>query len=147
MFKYIFNIYLVTVLFYTQAGWCAEKQPVLKTASLSNILNEDAKAWDRDPFIGKLAKKRAVPLTSKLNGYKATKQVENEEEINLQGIIQSDNTYHALINGRALKTGDMIGTTRIQQINRYQVVLQNAKKEKIVYDIYQGKLDKDRGKK
>jgi len=66
-------------------------------------------------------------------------------EINLQGILQSGKVFHALINGRVVKSGDKLDGVTIKEIGRFQVVVQNEKREKITYDIYQGRID--RGKK
>ena len=69
----------------------------------------------------------------------------DSQEINLQGILQSGKAFHALINGRVVKKGDKLDGVIIKKISRFQVVVQNGKRENITYDIYQGRID--RGKK
>jgi hypothetical protein len=73
------------------------------------------------------------------------KMQDQYQEIQLQGIMQAGKAFHALINGRTVKAGDRVGGSTINHISRYQVVLLNERKEKVIYDIYQGRID--RGKK
>lgn len=110
-------------------------------------VNGDAVTWRRDPFIGDL-KKGGGPTATKGTTLKtgaALPKLEQEQDIQLQGIMQVDKKFHALINGRSVKAGDTIRGVTIKQISRYQVVVLNEHKEKIIYDIYQGRID--RGKK
>jgi hypothetical protein len=66
-------------------------------------------------------------------------------DLNIQGIMQADRKFHALINGRTVKAGDVIDGYTIKEIHRYTVVVLNERKERVTYDIYQGRID--RGKK
>jgi hypothetical protein len=145
-----FNILfaLLPLILCSQISEGAVKTAAQPATSNASVINEDSSPWRRDPFIGKTKKLPAANTgTPKLNGYKTGITTVQDEEISLQGIMKTDNAYHALINGRVVKAGNNIGTLVIKQISRYQVVLQNEKKERLVYDIYQGRIDKDRGKK
>ena len=110
-------------------------------------ISADPGIWRRDPFIGSM-KKGAVTLPVKTIQLKTAAGVQMQDqyqEIQLQGIMQAGKAFHALINGRTVKTGDRVGGSTINHISRYQVVLLNERKEKVIYDIYQGRID--RGKK
>lgn len=111
-------------------------------------VNEDSGAWRRrNPFIednktgGGTA---AAKNISRKPGAGIRKHI-LDDDIHVQGIMQADRKFHALINGRTVKAGDRIGGVTIKEINRYSVVVLNEQKEKIIYDIYQGRID--RGKK
>jgi hypothetical protein len=124
----------------------AARSTAVSAAPLTPVsVNEDPGTWRRDPFIGSV-KKGVVPPAAKgiqlKNDSGLSKQ---EQEIQLQGIMQADKAFHALINGRNVKAGDTIGGVTIKEISRFRVVVINERKEKIIYDIYQGRID--RGKK
>ena len=116
-------------------------------------VGKDSEAWRRsNPFIDtgksgtgpaltKPVLSRSVPLKS---GAKSSGHFQ-DGNLNVQGIMQADRKFHALINGRAVKAGDVIDGYTVKEIHRYNVVLLNERKEKIIYDIYQGRID--RGKK
>lgn len=119
-----------------------EKSAAPPTVTGSQPVSGDATPWRRDPFIVKVKNTSTAKSMPLKIGDGPLKQ---EEDIQLQGIMQADRAFHALINGRVVKTGDTIGGTVIKHISRYQVVVQNVSKEKVIYDIYQGRID--RGKK
>lgn len=139
------------------AGFCAFA-PVITIVSSSMAasvapaahisINEDSGAWRRkNPFIenskngvGTVTTKN-IPLKP---GTGIPKHIQ-DGDIHVQGIMQADRKFHALINGRTVKAGDIIGGVTVKEIHRYNVVVVNERKEKIVYDIYQGRID--RGKK
>jgi hypothetical protein len=106
--------------------------------------SEDSGTWRRDPFIGSVKKgegpqaAKGIPLKT---GAGASKQ-EQEQNFQLQGIMLAGKRFHALINGRSVKVGDTIGGVTVKQISRYQVIVLNERKEKIIYDIYQGRIDR-----
>lgn len=112
-------------------------------------VSEDSGAWRRsNPFIdssksGGLSAPAAGTIPVKPDGI-LPKQPQ-DGDIHLQGIMQADRRFHALINGRTVKSGDTIAGYTVKEIHRYHVVLLNGRKEKIIYDIYQGRID--RGKK
>ena len=81
---------------------------------------------------------KGIPLKT---GAGASKQ-EQEQNFQLQGIMLAGKRFHALINGRSVKVGDTISGVTVKQISRYQVVVLNERKEKIIYDIYQGRIDR-----
>lgn len=107
-------------------------------------VSQDPGSWRRDPFIGgikkgvTLNKAKVVPVKKTVDFYK---QNTDQWGIELQGIIQTEKTFHALINGRTVKIGDTIAGVTIKEISRFKVVLLNERKEKIIYDIYQGRMD------
>ncbi len=112
-------------------------------------ISTDSGSWRREPFIGSTKKSDAPPTTKNMLLKPSAKLLKPEreqgQEIRIQGIMQTDKAFHALINGRNVKAGDTIGGVTIKHISRYQVVVLNELKEKIIYDIYQGRID--RGKK
>lgn len=105
----------------------------------------DSGKWRRDPFLGNNAKTVRQPTVKTTPGIKMEQEAFDSQEINLQGILQSGKAFHALINGRVVKKGDKLDGVIIKKISRFQVVVQNGKRENITYDIYQGRID--RGKK
>jgi hypothetical protein len=105
----------------------------------------DAGTWRRDPFIGSFRKSTVAPSVKTISQKNATEFQLQDQDIQLQGIMLTDKTFHALINGRSVKAGDRIAGVTITHISRYQVVVINERKEKVIYDIYQGRID--RGKK
>ncbi len=108
-------------------------------------VNKDSGKWRRDPFIGNNTKTVKQQTAKTVTGIKLMPESTALPEINLQGILQSGKVFHALINGRVVKSGDKLDGVIIKEISRFQVVVQNEKREKITYDIYQGRID--RGKK
>lgn len=113
-------------------------------------LSADQGAWRRDPFAGSgraPAAKSAANNAAKISNGKAVvspiKQLhEAEHEFQLQGIIQSGASYHALINGRTVKNGDSIAGVTIKEISRFKVTVLNTRKETITYDVYQGRINR-----
>ena len=99
-------------------------------------VSEDQGTWRRDPFIGSVKKGDAQPaakgISSKAGAKLANPDQEQGQDIQLQGIMLVDKAFHALINGRSVKTGDTIGGVTIKQISRYEVVVFNERKEKII---------------
>jgi hypothetical protein len=85
---------------------------------------------------------RKSPAAISPAGKKAVAESSDSTDINLQGIMQADKSYHALINGRVFKVGDKIGRLTIFEISRYRVVVQNHNKEKNIYDIHKGKINR-----
>jgi hypothetical protein len=55
--------------------------------------------------------------------------------------MKSNNHYYAIINGRTVKPGDKVDGWSIAEISRYRVTIRRDK-EKQIYDIYQGKIDR-----
>jgi hypothetical protein len=109
-------------------------------------VSEDSGAWRRDPFIGAVKKGEGTSSTKGLpvkglTGY-SKQQKEQAEDIHLQGIMQTDRAFHALINGRTVKTGDAISGVTVKEISRHRVVVLNENKEIIIFDIYQGRIDR-----
>lgn len=123
--------------------------PVVSPApTLHNTVQEDSGAWRRkNPFIESsqksvvLASPGSTPIKT---GAKFSGSL-RDGDLNIQGIMQTDRKFHALINGRTVKAGDVIDGFTIKEIHRYSVVVLNERKEKITYDIYQGRIN--RGKK
>jgi hypothetical protein len=134
------------LFFLCATGTDAAQPPVTYAVPQSRVsVAEDPGPWRRDPFIGSINKggspngTGAVPLKS------GTGLHAQDLDIRLQGIMQVDGAFHALINGRSVKAGDSISGVTIREISRHQVVVLTDRKEKIIYDIYQGRID--RGKK
>jgi len=122
------------------------QRPATSTASLTPVsVSEDPGTWRRDPFIGSLKKGDGMPSAKGIPLKTGAGLPNQEQDIQLQGIMQAGKGFHALINGRSVKTGDTFGSATVKQISRYRVVLLNERKENIIYDIYQGRID--RGKK
>lgn len=119
--------------------------PQASPQSQHKTVPEDIGKWRRDPFIGTGAIKNNVPKAALPAEKKQLTEPPGSTEINLQGIMRADKAFHALINGRVVKTGDKLDGVTIKEISLFLVVVQNDKKEKVTYDIYQGRID--RGKK
>ncbi|MFA7402711.1 MAG: hypothetical protein WC007_01860 [Pelobacteraceae bacterium] len=108
-------------------------------------IREDSGSWRRDPFIGSLKKGDHPPTAKTIQQNRpgaALPKREQDMDIQLQGILQTGTSFHALINGRTVKAGDTFGAVTVKQISRYQAVLLNERNEKIIYDIYQGRIDR-----
>jgi hypothetical protein len=144
-YKYIIAAVSAGFIFCFQAALAAQAPVIKQVTSLSG--NEDSAKWRRDPFMANKKNVTGTPALKTIPIKKAAAETKKEQEIDidLQGIMQSDNSFHALINGRNVKTGDTIDGITIKEISRFNVVGINERKEKVIYDIYQGRID--RGKK
>lgn len=109
------------------------------------VINEDPVKWRRDPFIENMKAGSSPQATTSTRKAAVTALQKQEYEFELQGIMQVDGTFHAMINGTAVKVGDKIGGITIKEISRFKVVGISESKEKIICDIYQGRIN--RGKK
>jgi hypothetical protein len=110
------------------------------------IVNEDPVSWRREPFLSSIKKVSGAPpakiISLKKNAGYPKQSPDQEQDIQLQGIMQADNAFHALINGRSVKAGDHINGVIVKEVSRFKVVVLNSRKEKITYDIYQGRIDR-----
>lgn len=125
----------------------AESAQTQNTAQQTQAVavSRDSGPWRREPFIGSSKKSTAAPTargSQLIPGKEPSGRHGLDEDIHLQGIMQADNAFHAMINGRSVKAGDTIGSTTIREISRFRVVVVNGRKEKVVYDIYQGRIDR-----
>ena len=121
----------------------AAQSPAPSAAAPTPVsVGEDSGTWRREPFIGSLKKGDGTPAAKAVQIKSSVGASKQELDIHLQGIMQADKKFHALINGRTVKAGDMIGGGIVKQITRYQVVLLTENKEQIVYDIYQGRIER-----
>ncbi|MBC7964119.1 MAG: hypothetical protein H7Y05_14390 [Steroidobacteraceae bacterium] len=125
-----------------QAGQAPPPTPTIYDHAHRDVIAEDGVKWRRDPFIGAGAKKVSIPTSTILSGKKSAVASSDSPEINLQGILQTNKTFHALIDGRVFKVGDKLGRLTIIEISRYRVVVQNKLKEKNSYDIHKGKINR-----
>lgn len=140
---------IVSGLFILAAATASAQNVAPSAAAVPHsTVSEDSGTWRRkNPFIenGKNgagpASARNIPLRS---GAKITRQIP-DGDLTVQGIMQADGKFLALINGRTVKAGDLIDGCTVKEIHRYNVVVLNERKERIIYDIYQGRID--RGKK
>jgi len=142
--KFILTV-LFSIFFHTLPSFGVEmpaKEGVKNTPT-------DSINWRKDPFLFKeksssLKFPRVNGFASKTSGnMKDAKKNAESPDFNIQGILKADNSkYNALINGRIVKVGDIIDDYKVLNIKRYEIVLQKDKEKKIVYDIYQGKLDR-----
>ena len=103
---------------------------------------EDNVKWRREPFIGADSKKNKSTSAISTTGKKSVAESLDSTEVNVQGIMQADKSFHTLIDGRAFKVGDKIGRLTIFEISRYRVIVQNHNKEKTIYDIHKGKINR-----
>jgi len=55
--------------------------------------------------------------------------------------MKSNKRRYAIINGRTVKTGDHVDGWTIAEISSHRVTLRREK-EKQIYDIYQGRIDR-----
>lgn len=130
------------VLLVSQMSEAAQAPPTT-AAPQQAFVTEDSGTWRRDPFIGS-TKKSGTTSTVKSIPLKTGTGLPKTElaDIQLQGIMQTGDRYHALINGRSVKVGDSISGVTIKEISRFKVVVLNERKEKVTYDIYQGRIDR-----
>lgn len=151
--KFYLIVFIFAQILFSAMALAAEKS--VKTLDIKKqIIAEDGGKWKHDPFAGALKKTTASSLAGskgtslplgKMLSAKTVPATAPEEEFLLQGIMQVDGSYHALINGRVVKQGEMIAGVTVRTIKRYSVVVKTASKEIKEYDIYQGRID--RGKK
>lgn len=92
---------------------------------------EDSTSWRREPFKSPETLKQIPGLSAK----------QSSPDFSLQGIMKSNKHYYAIINGRTVRRGDQIDGWTIAEINRYRVTIRHEK-EKQIYDIYQGRIDR-----
>lgn len=105
------------------------------TAQLKSI-PEDSNAWRREPFKSPEESTHVAPPPAAKQGSTGA-----STDLALQGILKSSKHYYAIINGRTVKSGDHIEGWTIAEINRYRVTVRRQK-EKQIYDIYQGRIDR-----
>lgn len=97
---------------------------------------EDSVTWHREPFKTPEASKQITAGLSSAHNVIAT-----SPELALQGILKSNKHFHAIINGRTVKSGDHIEGWTIADISRYRVIVRRDK-EKHIFDIYQGRINR-----
>jgi len=138
-------IFIVLGMFFCSSATEAAQSPASSAALRTPVsASEDSGTWRRDPFIGSVNKSTGPPATKgiPLKTGAGVPNKEQEQNFQLQGIMLAGKRFHALINGRSVKVGDTISGVTVKQISRYQVVVLNERKEKIIYDIYQGRIDR-----
>ena len=109
----------------------------------SKVVPEDSTKWRRDPFGAGNTKNAKVQADRIQPGLKPAASISAAPELTVQGIMQADNAFHALINGRVVKVGDKLDGVTIKEISRFRVAVQyDNSKEKTIYDIYQGRIDR-----
>jgi hypothetical protein len=98
-------------------------------------IQEDSTPWQREPFknLDSLARLPGQPAKQGFTGA--------SPDFALHGIMKSRKHFYAIINGRTVKSGDSIDGWSVAEISRYRVTLRREK-EKQVYDIYQGRIDR-----
>jgi hypothetical protein len=96
---------------------------------------EDSGPWRREPFKNTDTTKITPGMPAKLG---ITRE---PADISLQGIMKSNKSYFAIINGITVKPGDRIEGWTIAEISRHRVTMRREK-EKQIYDIYQGRIDR-----
>jgi hypothetical protein len=115
----------------------ALQEPVAKSRDANKkIIPEDTMSWQRDPI---KAITGTTPLTSNVS--KSSGAINPTPDIVLQGIMKCNKRFYAIINGRTVKSGNIIDGWSVSGISRYRVTLRRAKEQQI-YDIYQGKIDR-----
>jgi hypothetical protein len=131
-------------------AFSAEKLATAAASPARQIIAEDNARWKRDPFAGTSKKTVTMPpsgaktsahLVKMMNG-KTAVTATPEEELQLQGILKVDGSYHALVNGQVIKPGGMIAGVTVTTIKRYGIVVKTGGKETREYDIYQGRIDR-----
>ena len=96
---------------------------------------EDTSSWRREPIKSPAAPKH-MPGQSLKQGTTGV-----SADLVLKGIMKSNKHYYAIINGVTVKPGDHIEGWTIAEISRYRVTVRRQK-EKQIYDIYQGRIDR-----
>jgi hypothetical protein len=96
---------------------------------------EDTNPWRREPFKSPDTAKNVPALSS------VQKSTAGTPDLLLQGIMNKNKHFYAIINGRTVKPGDSIEGWSVAEISRYRVTVRREK-EKRIYDIYQGRIDR-----
>jgi hypothetical protein len=146
------NSYLTKAVTFLSICWFATAhaatpvKPVAETKDQSQhhkVVAEDSVKWRRDPFGGGSVKSEKGQAGRIQAGMKTVATISAAPDLNVQGIMQADSAFHALINGRVVKAGDKLDGVTIKEISRYRVTVQSENnKEKTIYDIYQGRIDR-----
>ena len=141
---YVTALLLLALFPDAYAAEAVQKQATSGAVPAAAPIAEDSGTWRRKPYMVTIKKSGALPATAgkKLPmGDTLSKQL-YDDNIQLQGIMQVGNSFHALINGLSVKVGDLVEGVTVKEISRYRVVLLNEQKEQIVYDIYQGRINR-----
>ena len=108
-----------------------------------SVISGDSAQWRRDPFVDSAAKRGRLPAGGIRAGLKNSAGGTGQSELDIQGIMQTDKkAFHALINGRVVKTGDRLDGLTIKEISRYRVVFRDGHNNTSSYDIFQGRIDR-----
>lgn len=102
---------------------------------VSSVTERDKEQWRRDPF-------RHPSETSGLSALPG-KKPPKQSRIILQGVMLSNGTYYALLNGRVYRAGDRTDDLRIVSVRRYSVVVADEEGVREIY-VYKDTLDKER---
>lgn len=143
-FTNIVAILVILMAFWTVSADAAPPAPPAPDKDRAHLagISGDSGTWRRDPF-GTEAKNGPLPANRIPARLKIAATGTGRPELNIQGIMQTDKkAFHALINGRVVKTGDKLEGLTIREISRYRVVFRNNNKENSIYDIYQGRIDR-----
>lgn len=95
----------------------------------------DSGTWSRDPF--RHQKDAGGRITLPVRPL----PVGPRHEITVQGIMNVDGTYYALVNGRVVKAGERVDRTLVENISRYRVVTKDDTGRRTI-DIYAGETPK-----
>jgi hypothetical protein len=87
---------------------------VTNNVDLKFFLNPPKLPWGVDPFL-------------KEPGFAEVKRV--DEPFVLNGIFYSENTPTAIVNGKKVKTGDLVGDRRVEEIGENFVILKKKNSE------------------
>jgi hypothetical protein len=95
----------------------------------------DTASWRREPF-------KSPAITDHITAPSVKHSpAGTSPDLDLQGIMMSNHHNYAIINGRSVKRGDHINEWTVTDISRRRVTLRREK-EKRIYDIYQGRIDR-----
>ena len=104
----------------------------------------DAGGWQRDPFQrggakpAQTGKSQGAPIKAAIRP--ALPQAQ-PKDVSLQGIMQVDKKYFALINGRVVKAGDKLDGLVVEAVSRFGIVVRDESGRRRL-DVYGGELPK-----
>lgn len=134
----ILVILMICVSVTSHAATQLPSTPLADTSAQPKIA-KDSSTWRRDPFGAAEKSNAQAPITR--GALKPPVIKPQTVNIVLQGILKSDNRFHALINGRIVKAGDQFDGLTIIRIERYKVIIKQESDNQI-FDIYQGKIER-----
>jgi hypothetical protein len=101
------------------AGGGAATIDPAKVAPVADIVLDRAPSWPRNPFVGPKSPVAAETVQTRVD------EPTLEPELVLNSVLYSDTRRLAMVNGRRVRVGDVIGTARILDILPNAIVVES----------------------